>query len=63
MNRGIGMNKKIISIIYIIFLLFILILVVYPFDIEPKSIFKLALDCDENLTIAKIKETQSITIK
>lgn len=31
MNRGIGMNKKIISIIYIIFLLFILILVVYPF--------------------------------
>lgn len=32
-------------------------------NITPKSIFKLALECDENLTIAKIKETQSITIK
>ena len=32
-------------------------------NITPKSMFKLALDCDENLTIAKIKETQSITIK
>ena len=31
--------------------------------ITPKNILKLALDVDTDLTIAKIKETQSITIK